>query len=118
MAERVQQQHNFLLTADIQYNNSLPTATELQLYRIIQEAVTNMIKYADAMAGKISITEDDKQIRVEIKDNGKGFDVKEALKSNKSFGVHNILERSKAIGGKAHIASGNTGTVITIDIIK
>jgi two-component system, NarL family, sensor kinase len=118
MAERVQQQNEFLLTSDINYANSLSAATELQIYRIIQEAINNIVKYANAIAGKISITETDTQVIVEIKDNGKGFDVAHTLNSSKAFGLHNIIERSKAIGGKANIASGNAGTVINIVIPK
>jgi two-component system, NarL family, sensor kinase len=118
MAERVQQQHGCLLTADINYANSLSSATELQIYRITQEAINNIVKYANAIAGKISINETDTQVMVEIKDNGKGFDVAHTLNSSKAFGLHNIIERSKAIGGKANIASGNTGTVINIVIPK
>jgi two-component system, NarL family, sensor kinase len=118
LAERVQEQNNFMLTADIQYSNSLPSATELQVYRIIQEAVTNIIKYAAAIAGKITIQETATHVSIEIKDNGKGFNVAETISSRKAFGLHNIVERSRAIGGVAKIMSGNGGTIITINIPK
>ncbi len=118
LAERVQQQNNFMLTADIQYSNSLPSATELQVYRIVQEAVTNIIKYADAIAGKITIQETATHVSIEIKDNGKGFNVAETLSNSKAFGLHNIIERSRAVGGVAKIVSGSIGTIITINIQK
>jgi two-component system, NarL family, sensor kinase len=118
MTERVQLQNGFMLTADINYNGNLASSTELQVYRILQEAITNMVKYADAVAGKITITEDETKVNIEIKDNGKGFNVTEALNSHKAFGIHNILERSKAIGGEAKIISGSSGTVINIVIPK
>lgn len=118
MAERTQQQNNFMLTADINYSNSLPSASELQVYRIVQEAITNIVKYAAAVAGKITISEKNNTVDIEIKDNGKGFNVAEALNSNKAFGLHNIIERSRAIGGEARITSGENGTVIKIEIPK
>ncbi len=118
MVERVQMQNNFMLIADINYSNSLSSAKELQVYRILQEAINNMVKYANAVAGKITITEDDKKVNIEIKDNGNGFNVAETLASNKSFGLHNIIERSKAIGGEAKIVSSTNGTIININIAK
>lgn len=116
LAERVQIQHNFMLTTDIQMGESLGSIKELHIYRIVQEAVTNMVKYAQAVAGKITILEQPRKLLVEIKDNGKGFDVKETLGSKSSFGLHNIIERSRAIGGEAHIESSTQGTIITIQI--
>lgn len=118
MVERIQHQNNFILTADINYNNSLSSAKELQLYRILQEAITNMVKYSQAIAGKVTITEDEKLVKIEVKDNGKGFDVAQTLGSKNAFGLHNIIERSKAIGGVANIISNTNGTIITISISK
>ena len=48
--------------------------------------------------------------------NGKGFDVEATLANDAAFGLHNIIERSRAIGGRAKIVSDNKGTVITIEI--
>jgi two-component system NarL family sensor kinase len=118
MIDRVQLQNNFMLNAEINYENGLTKFAELQVYRIIQEAITNMLKHANAIAGKINITETQKEVVVEIKDNGTGFDADAALHSGSSFGLHNIIERSRAIGGKANIVSGANGTTITITIIK
>jgi signal transduction histidine kinase len=118
MVERVQIQNNFMLTADVNYSNSLSKSSELQVYRIIQEAISNIIKYAEAVAGKITITEDASKVCIEIKDNGKGFNVADTLNSHHSFGLHNIIERSKAIGGETKIYSTTNGTTININIAK
>ena len=48
----------------------------------------------------------------------KVFNVKNALNSGKAFGLHNIIERSRVIGGQANIQSSEEGTVITINIAK
>lgn len=118
LTERAQSVNDFMVTSEINYEGSMATEKELQVYRIIQEAVSNVIKYADAMAAKITISEKDNTIDIEIKDNGKGFNVKEVLNGSKSFGLHNIIERSKAIGGKARITSNNNGTTVAIQIKK
>jgi signal transduction histidine kinase len=118
LVERIQTQNNFLVNTEIDYKGSLTSTDELQIYRIIQEALTNIIRYAKAHAAKISIFEKNDHILIEIKDNGKGFNVKESLNSGKAFGLHNIIERSRAIGGVAQIQSSTEGTIININIAK
>lgn len=116
LVERVQEHNQFILNTEIDYRSCLTSEDELQLYRIIQEAVNNIIKYSKAEAAIITLNEYKEKLIIEIKDNGKGFNVKETLSSNKSFGLHNIIERSKAINGNATITSSNNGTIINIEI--
>lgn len=118
LTDRAQNQHSFLLTSDIEYNGSLNTNVELQLYRIIQEATTNMMKHANAMAGKITITEDAKFVYAEIKDNGKGFEVNKMLEKGNCFGLLNITERAKFINGTVQFKSDKAGTIIKVSIPK
>lgn len=116
LVERIQLTNNFMVTSEIDYQADLVSSTELQIYRIIQEALSNIIKYSNAVAAKITIWELEKTIHIEIKDNGKGFDVNEALNNKNSFGLHNIIERSRAIGGETKIVSNENGTAINIEI--
>ncbi|MFM9987613.1 ATP-binding protein [Flavobacterium sp.] len=118
LVERAQSVNDFMVTADIDYNNSLSTNDELQVYRIIQEALSNIIKYANAVAAKITVLEKNNIIYIEIKDNGIGFNVSETLNGSNAFGLHNIIERSRVIGGQAKIVSDKNGTIITIEIKK
>jgi two-component system, NarL family, sensor kinase len=118
MVERAESVNNFMVTAEVDYISVLSSSHELQIYRIVQEALSNIIKYADAVAAKISINENENNIIIEIKDNGKGFNVQETLNSTSSFGLHNIIERSRAIGGETTIQSDTNGTIITIEIKK
>jgi len=118
LVERVQSHNNFFTSTDIQYSGSLSSADELQVYRIIQEALTNIIKYSKAHAAKITILEKSTSIKIEIKDNGRGFNVKETMNSSKAFGLHNIIERSRIIGGEASILSNAEGTTISTIIPK
>jgi signal transduction histidine kinase len=116
LAERIEQQHEFLISLDLDYEKLLSSATELQLYRIIQEALNNVLKHSNAHAAFISMKNLGDYTQVIIKDNGSGFSVLEKIKNSSSFGIHNMLERTEAIGGKAQIDSGTDGTIITIKI--
>ena len=116
LVERLELQQQFLVSTEIEYSGSLSSATELQLYRIVQEALSNTIKYANAHAAKITLKEKPGELFVEIRDNGRGFDVSKALNSGKAFGLHNIIERSRVIGGKAELRSSPQGTIIGITI--
>ncbi|WP_169630192.1 ATP-binding protein [Flavobacterium humi] len=118
LVERTQSVNSFMVTADINYHSSLSVPDELQVYRIIQEALSNIIKYADAVAAKITIAEENNTIHIEIKDNGKGFNVTETLAGMNAFGLHNIIERTRAIGGEAKITSDKNGTIVRIEIKK
>lgn len=118
LLDRAQSVNQLMVTSDIVYSGSLSVSEELQVYRIIQEALSNIIKYAQAVAAKIIIREGDGELMIQIKDNGSGFNVAETLSRKDAFGLHNIIERSKAIGGTAKIQSDKNGTIITIDLKK
>lgn len=118
LIERAQAVNEFMVTSEIDYTGLLSNSEELQVYRIIQEALSNVIKYSDAIAAKISIFERNKTVYIEIQDNGKGFNYNKIINSSKSFGLHNIIERSRAIGGEARIKSNKNGTSIAIEIKK
>lgn len=118
LTERARNQHDFFISSEIDYEGSLDTDKELQLYRIVQEAITNILKHAEAVAGKITISEDNKFVHVEIKDNGKGFDVEKMLEKGNCFGLLNITERTKYLKGTVDYKSDSDGTVIRISIPK
>jgi signal transduction histidine kinase len=111
---RLQQSDDFFVHTELHYSGTLKADDELQLYRILQEALNNTIKYAHAHAAKITLRESAKQLLLEIRDNGQGFDVVKTLNSGKAFGLHNIIERAKAMGGIANIEASNTGTIIKV----
>lgn len=88
--ERIQNTHRFMISSEIDYQDSLTTEKELQIYRIVQEAVSNIIKYADAIAAKVVLTENKDTVILEIFDNGKGFNVKETMEKRMLL-VYTIL---------------------------
>lgn len=78
---------------------------EMNLYRIIQETLTNIIKHAKAEASKVTLKKELKGIRLEIKDNGVGFDFTSQYKNIQSLGLKTLLERAKFLNGHMKVQS-------------
>ena len=106
--------NQFILSSELDYQNGLYPKSELQLFRIIQEAVTNIIKYSNAVAGQIRLQQKEQSLEVIIQDNGNGFDVNNALVDSKSFGLLNMIERTRLMNGNFDIQSNAKGTIITL----
>jgi two-component system sensor histidine kinase UhpB len=83
------------------------------LFRIVQEAVTNAIRHADASALRIRQEANSAAIVITISDNGRGI-TPEELAGRKSFGIVGMQERAKTFGGKVRITGGRTGTRVTV----
>jgi signal transduction histidine kinase len=72
------------------------------LYRIVQEQLNNIIKYAKASEVNIRLKQQDDQLILFISDNGVGFDVHE---QSNGIGLKNINSRVNFYSGKMHLAS-------------
>ena len=97
--------------------DDLDLAVGVQLYRIIQEALTNVRKHAKTDRVIIAFQKDEKQIRVEIIDHGVGFDRQEISSGLSSFGLTVMRERAEQVGGHVHYDSvPGEGTTVTITI--
>ena len=85
------------------------------LYRVAQEALTNVVRHADASAVRVEVTESMRRVRLEIADNGKSFNVERTLlaKNNRRLGLIGMKERIEMVGGTLTIESlpGNGTTV-------
>ncbi|MEC4004731.1 sensor histidine kinase [Flavobacterium sp. SUN052] len=88
----------------------------INLYRTIQEAVNNAIKYADCKEISVDVVKENNQIKIEIKDNGEGFDLETIDFGN---GLYNMQKRIEEVGGICEIKSEvSKGTTITILLTK
>ncbi len=106
------------ITADIQLgkleNIKFTMQQRKNLYLIFKEAVNNAVKYSETEKMEISITEQQKQYILIIKDYGKGFNSSLIAKGN---GLDNMQHRAKDLGGKLDIVSSpGNGTTITLVI--
>lgn len=87
---------------------------KITIYRIVQEAIQNVIKYANAKECRIEITNiDNKELQLTIEDNGVGFDINK--KDNTGIGLKNMNDRAKTLSSKLKITSDlGTGTKIEV----
>jgi PAS domain S-box-containing protein len=86
------------------------------LFRIVQEALTNVVRHAEASKVDIRLSAADDMVVVEITDDGKGMHGNE-LDSGTSLGLIGMRERAGALGGRVTFAKGaNGGTVVTARI--
>ena len=91
---------------------------ELILYRIAQEALNNILKYANASRIFINLIYETHQIKFSIEDNGNGFNKSEVEKKQTGkihTGLNNIRNRAKTLNGECIInSSPGNGTCICI----
>jgi len=85
------------ITPQFHYRVDVPLAPKLEIaiYRITQEALTNICKYAEASQVAVAI-QADQQVRLRIQDNGQGFD---ATQTTTGFGLQGMQERTLALAG-------------------
>ncbi len=86
---------------------------ENTLFRIVQEALTNIRRHSKAHRADIRMLQDKGEIMLEIRDDGVGFDPEHI--PDDRFGVRGIIERARLFGGKARIRSEpDRGTLISV----
>ena len=109
-----QKQHkglDIILSADANLDN-LGEAININVYRIIQEAMNNCLKHADASKVNILIEIKNKNLFLEFADNGVGFN-KSILNKTKQFGLVGIQERVNSLRGRFElITKKNKGTIL------
>ena len=106
-------QYKFQTEKHISWKN-IDETIKVNLYRIIQEALQNIIKHAEASVVVLKISRAQKTLLIKIEDNGVGFDLK---RENEGIGIKNIYSRAKTINGEIEIFSEPTkGTTITIKL--
>ncbi|MFZ5915953.1 MAG: ATP-binding protein [Chloroflexota bacterium] len=96
----------------------LPAETELQLLRIVQESLTNVRKHASATQVWICIQIDAGMLKLEIRDDGQGFDPKKLRSNNRPhLGLSSMRERAEAIGAEFNLLSApGAGTLIKVHV--
>ncbi len=117
LAEGVSKRANLPIHIETKLTSRLPGAAETTLYRIVQEALTNAVKHAQAKNIWIRAWLKDKVLHCSIRDDGAGFDphAVQASGSRKGLGLVAMRERLSAVGGTLWIESSQRrGTEILI----
>ena len=97
--------HN--LTIDVHFENipaALPRELSLSLYRVLQEALQNVVKHSASRQASVSLHGHLDTINLTVKDSGAGFDPQESI-SGSGLGLTSMKERLKVVGGHLSIHS-------------
>jgi PAS domain S-box-containing protein len=111
---RFSDHHQIDVYFDCGLNRRLDISIELSIYRIIQEALTNIWKYADVSEASVTIREMDDAIRVMIEDKGKGFELED---HTSGVGLFSMDERARSVDGNLTINTAlGKGTRIILEV--
>lgn len=109
-----QGRRNIDIACTISGVSNLADEIHLGLYRIVQEALNNMVKHSDASEGYIELKAKDGQLVLEIRDNGSGFDTTE---QTSGLGIEGMRERAALIGAILTVSSQKgSGTQIVVSM--
>jgi signal transduction histidine kinase len=96
---------------------SLPFDISITVFRIVQEALNNILKHADATQIDFYVRKSENELYLFVKDNGKGFKLNELVPVG--MGLQNMNERTKLLNGSLEIystVSGGTTIEVTIPV--
>ncbi|TCS90157.1 PAS domain-containing protein [Anseongella ginsenosidimutans] len=119
------QEVNKLTEAELEFRNltgfgqRMPSKVENNIFRIVQEAVNNAIKYSGSKHILVSLSHDENQLTITVEDQGHGFDKKlletEKYRIESGHGFFNMFERTEYINGKLQIATEpGKGTIVRL----
>jgi signal transduction histidine kinase len=93
----------------------LPSGVETALYRIVQEALTNVVKHSGAGRVSVVLTDKDGSVTAVVEDDGRGFDP--AAARDEGLGLVGMRERVALVGGRLRIESGaGQGTTLVAEV--
>jgi signal transduction histidine kinase len=107
LAQRQASIGGFQVATEIQLADGrrLPRDTEGAVYRIVQEALTNVIRHAGAAHVAVAVHQLAREVEIEVTDDGRGFDPESAV----GFGLTGMRERALLAGGSLRVASARGG---------
>lgn len=111
MAARVLASGGPTVTTTVSLAGRLDHDTELGIYRIIQEALTNAVKHSHAAAVKVELVAGDQGLVASMADDGVGFD---PTTPSPGLGLVGMRERAQLLGATLHICSSSLGTTIRL----
>jgi two-component system, NarL family, sensor histidine kinase UhpB len=117
LLEKISERYGIDCTIDVEPQHlDLADPYATAVFRIAQEALANVARHANASRVEVRLAATDRQIRLCVRDNGRGFDVREPRKAN-SFGLVGLRERAHLIHGELQIESTpERGTSIELHI--
>jgi signal transduction histidine kinase len=102
LADEFERNTSIRIHRTVQLQQSLPPEQAIALYRIVQEAMTNIAKHSHATQVELSLSERATELTLSVEDNGQGFD---PAVNTTGFGLQSMRERTEALGGTFQIVS-------------
>ncbi|MDQ6842183.1 MAG: GAF domain-containing protein [Actinomycetota bacterium] len=113
LCDRVREGHKLRITSAVALGKGgrrrLDPEIETVVYRVVQESLTNAVRHSLAEHVEVEVSERGDQLRIAIRDDGRGFDVGAP---SDGFGLSGIRERISLAGGQLEISSSSSGTEI------
>jgi len=94
----------------------LPLEVQTGLYRVLQEALTNVARHSGARRAKILFAQSSTALEVTVMDDGCGFDAAAVAVSSRRLGIQSMRERAAILGGTVSFTSSDKGTRILVQI--
>ena len=118
MIEKVSVATGIFISSDISdVDNLLSDRAQINIYRVIQEALNNIVKHSKANAAKVELIKDNNRLKCLILDNGKGFDHEISFMTSESLGLKTMQERILSLNGEFKIyKNNNKGTVVEFNV--
>ncbi|WP_111323321.1 tetratricopeptide repeat-containing sensor histidine kinase [Algoriphagus chordae] len=115
LLDQIDRETDIFVSSEIEeLKGVLKKEEELQLYRILQESINNVLKHSEASALRVIFRKIEKGVELKVEDNGKGFDFSEKLNDFQSLGLKTLKERIAAIQGSMKVNSEKgTGTSLS-----
>jgi signal transduction histidine kinase len=111
--EKCQRESGLLVELSARVPERLPAAVETALFRIVQEAVTNVSRHARARHVRVALLSADAQVRLDVADDGQGFDT-QLPRSGNNIGLWSMCKRVEHLGGQYEVRSvRGEGTTVT-----
>jgi signal transduction histidine kinase len=116
-AERMQEKSGVNIEIHQQDSVKINPRLKDNIYRIFQEALSNAIQHSEADTVNVILDRKEKNFYLEIRDNGKGFDLAKTPGGRKGIGMYTIKERVELLGGMLRVrSSAEKGTSISIEV--
>ena len=117
LADKVTKRTGLAVSVAADHPGRLPAAVETALYRIVQEALNNTVKHAQARSAVIELQLAPNKVSCSVRDDGRGFATPPGRKGQEGFGLIGIRERLNALGGALRIVTKpEQGSTLFADI--
>ncbi|MCL6445920.1 MAG: HAMP domain-containing protein [Alicyclobacillus sp.] len=114
--QAIEDRHGLTCLFESTIEGVLSPSIEEQLFRILQEAVANVLKHADARTLDVRFKVTEQQAFLQVTDDGQGIPEEQLSHARDSYGIRAMRERAAALGGRCEIFRRDQGTAVEVYI--